>query len=93
MYATKVFEGTDDIALVKTKERVVFIPGTIMPVSFKAITSSLIFSKLFSQICLSKVKDVKTPAYVSGFGASGAYSIAGLYFCWTNSKGPSIYQR
>ena len=34
MYARHQFLGPDDIALVKTKERVVFKPGKIMPVYF-----------------------------------------------------------
>jgi len=76
MYARGTFVGPDDIALLKLRETVSFIPGKIMTV------------------CLDKVPDVKVPAHVNGFGASGSQGSgwSGVE-CWTNEKGPSMFQK
>ena len=43
-YAREKVVGTDDIALVRTKTSVVFIPGKTMPVGFSSTTSKCFFN-------------------------------------------------
>ena len=43
MYARKETAGTDDLALIKTKKSVVFIPGKTMPVGFNNATANPFF--------------------------------------------------
>ena len=47
MYARHQFSGPDDVALVRTRERVFFIPGKIMPVGFPGENCSLSFISYF----------------------------------------------
>ena len=43
-YAGEKIVGTDDMALVRTKTSVVFIPGKTMPVGFSSTTSNCFFN-------------------------------------------------
>ena len=45
-YSNGSFRGTNDIALVKTKEAIVFVPGKVMPVycfEFKLLSINILF--------------------------------------------------
>ena len=89
----KAFQGPHDIALIRLKENVVFVPRKITPVCFYIqIFKYLIVNSFVTwQVCLSKVKDENVKAYVSGFGDFS--SASGLNVaCWTNDKGPKIYK-
>ena len=44
MYARKKTAGTDDIALIRTKKSVIFIPGKTMPVGFRSTTANCFFN-------------------------------------------------
>jgi len=47
---------------------------------------------LVMPVCLGKVKDTNTDAFITGFGASGSTSAGQTSNnCWTNEKGPSIF--
>ena len=90
---TKSAFGPNDIALVKTREPVFFIPGKIMPVPSHLKNRFLknIPFVLMIQVCLGRVPDVNVKANVHGFG----YSVNkkdSVPLCWTNEKGPNIYQ-
>ena len=51
LYSRGKYTGPDDIALVRTRERVVFVPGRIMPVKYLCILPSKIFWLSSSCFC------------------------------------------
>ena len=96
MYSQGDFHGTNDIALVKTKEPIIFVPGKVMPVRhFKYFATSMHQTPcLLVQVCLKKVSEEGQDVVVTGFGYSGRVDEdSGNIDCWTDEKGPSRFVR